>query len=106
MIQQFVHVYQSRLHLLLHPLTFIAITVDEMDGLQHLLTCLQFKIHFQNDIHSFLHLLPHFLFLMLHPLMLNASPLVFQPLQIDSDLFDNSLIASGSRHLDSALDQY
>ena len=77
MVQQFVHVNESRLHLLLHPLTFIAITVHEMDGLQHLLTCLQFQIDLQNDIHSFLHLLPHFLLLMLHALMLHAGPLVF-----------------------------
>ena len=77
MIQQFVHVYQSRLHLLLHPLTLHTIAVDQVKGIQHLLTRLQFQVHFQNNVHAFLHLLSDFLLLVFHALMLNARPFVF-----------------------------
>ena len=77
MIQQFVHVYQSRLHLLLHPLTLVAITVDQMKGIQHLFARLQFQVHFQNGVHAFFHLLSDFLLLMFHAFMLHARPFVF-----------------------------
>ena len=77
MFQQFVHVNESCLHLLLHPLTLHTITMHEMNGLQTLLARLQFQIHFQNNVHPILHLLPHTLFLMIHSFMLDAGPLVF-----------------------------
>ena len=101
-VQEFIQVQQSRLHLLLHPLSFVAIAVHQVNGIQTFFASLQFHVHLQDQIHAFIHLLSHFLFLMLHAFMLYAGPLVFQPLQILIHILHNHFIASCSRHLDSA----
>ena len=102
---EFIHVPQSHLHLLLHSLSFVAIAVDQMKGIQTLFTCLQFQVHLQNNIHPFLHLLSHFFFLVLHAFMLHAGPFVFQSHQTIIYLLHNHLVTLCSRHLDSARDQ-